>query len=183
MVPLALLMIALSWSYSAPPLRLLARGLGELTTALVVTLLTPLLGFYIQRGTISLLPFLASAPLCGLQFAMLLTIELPDAAGDAAVNKRTLVVRWGADRAARFCAVIIAASFAALPLLVLSGLPWPIAGAAALIAPLGAWQSIRMTRGAFRDPSRWENLAFCGVALLIATALAELAGALVVLLG
>jgi 1,4-dihydroxy-2-naphthoate octaprenyltransferase len=49
-LPLCLLIIALAWSYSAPPLRLLARGLGEATTALVVTLLTPLLGYYVQRG-------------------------------------------------------------------------------------------------------------------------------------
>ncbi len=48
--PLALLIIALSWCYSAPPVRLLSRGLGEATTALVVTLLTPLLGFYTQSG-------------------------------------------------------------------------------------------------------------------------------------
>ncbi|HTM43526.1 MAG TPA: prenyltransferase [Polyangiaceae bacterium] len=180
--PLALLMVALSWSYSAPPLRLLARGLGELTTALVVTLLTPLLGFYLQRGAMSPLPFLASAPLCGLQFAMLLTIELPDAVGDAAANKRTLVVLWGAEHAARLCAIITSASFCALPVLVFFGLPWPIAMAAALTAPLGVWQSLRLVRGAFREPGRWESLAFCSVALLFTTALAQLAGALGVLM-
>src|SRR6478735_8859285 len=42
--PLCLLIIVLSWCYSSPPLRLLSRGLGEATTAFVVTLLTRLLG-------------------------------------------------------------------------------------------------------------------------------------------
>src|SRR3954469_1842475 len=45
LLPLALLIILLSWFYSAPPVRLLSRGLGEATTALVVTLLTPLFAF------------------------------------------------------------------------------------------------------------------------------------------
>jgi len=176
-LPLALSMIALSWCYSAPPLRLLSRGLGELTTALVVTLLTPLLGFCVQSSTVEPLPFLVCAPLCGLQFAMLLTIELPDAAGDAAKGKRTLVVRWGAKWGARWAAVAVTASFLALPILALCGLPKSIAAAALLPAPFGAWHAVRLLRGAFREPRHWENLAFCSVLLLFLTACAELIGA------
>jgi 1,4-dihydroxy-2-naphthoate octaprenyltransferase len=179
-LPLALLIIALSWAYSAPPLRLSSHGFGELTTALVVTLLTPLLGFYLQNGALRLLPVLASLPLCGLQFAMLLTIELPDAAGDRAIGKRTLVVRHGAEWGARSGAGIVLGSFCFLPVLVLLGLPWQVAAWAALSAPLGAWHALRL-RGAFRDPERWESLAFCSVALLAATTSAELVGALLTL--
>jgi 1,4-dihydroxy-2-naphthoate polyprenyltransferase len=175
-LPLALSMIALSWCYSAPPLRLLSRGLGELTTALVVTLLTPLLGFCLQMSTIEPLPFLVCAPLCGLQFAMLLTIELPDAAGDAAKGKRTLVVRWGAEWGARWASVAVTVSFLALPVLALCGLPKPIAAAAFLPAPFGAWHGVRLFRGAFREPKHWESLAFCSVLLLFLTACAELIG-------
>lgn len=176
-LPLALLIIVLSWCYSSPPLRLLSRGLGEMTTAFVVTLLTPLLGFYVQSGTLRPLPFLACFPLCCLQFSMLLTIELPDAVGDAAQGKRTLVVRRGAEWAARCSAAILVVTFAALPILYLLGLPPRIALFAALPAPLGLWQAIRLSRGAFRDPKHWESLALCSVALLATTTLAELVGA------
>ncbi len=178
-LPLSLLIIALSWAYSAPPLRLLSRGLGELTTALVVTLLTPLLGFYLQSGELRLLPVLACLPLCGLQFAMLLTIELPDAAADAALGKRTLVVRHGAEWGARYGACLAIASFALLPLLVCCGLPWRIAALAALLAPLATWHALRLWRGSFRDPTRWESLALCSVLLLAGAASAELIGALI----
>jgi 1,4-dihydroxy-2-naphthoate octaprenyltransferase len=178
LLPISGLMLLLSWAYSAPPFRLLSRGLGELTTALVVTLLTPLLGFYVQTGRLLLLPVLACLPLCALQFAMLLTIELPDAASDAALGKRTLVVRRGAEWAARCCAGVVVVSFCALPLLVLFGLPWPIAALAALPAPLAAWHALRMLRGAFREPKSFGGLAFCSVALLASTALAELIGTL-----
>jgi len=177
-LPLSLLVIGLSWFYSAPPLRLLGRGLGEATTAFVVTLLTPLLGFYLQSGAALRVLFLACFPLCCLQFAMLLTIELPDAAGDSLQGKRTLVVRQGAEWAARRAAACFVAAFASLPLLVLLGLPWRVALFAALPAPLGIVQAVRLLRGAFRDPKNWESLALCSVALLATTALAELAGAL-----
>jgi 1,4-dihydroxy-2-naphthoate octaprenyltransferase len=178
-IPIALGMLVLSWCYSAPPLRLLSRGLGELTTALVVTLLTPLFAFYLQRAVVRPVLLLSCLPLCGLQFAMLLTIELPDAAGDAALGKRTLVVRRGAEWAGRAGAVILVASFGVLPVLVLCGLPWLIAALAALSLPLGAWHAARLMRGAFRDPACYESLALCSVLLLVAPALGELAGALI----
>ena len=54
---------------------------------------------------------------CALQFAMLLAIELPDAAGDAVAGKRTLVVRLGAAAGARLYAALTIAGFGALPLL------------------------------------------------------------------
>src|SRR3954468_8082672 len=63
-LPLALLIIVLSWCYSAPPLRLSSRGLGEATTVCVVTLLTPLLGFYVQSGAVRPALLLACLPLC-----------------------------------------------------------------------------------------------------------------------
>jgi 1,4-dihydroxy-2-naphthoate octaprenyltransferase len=176
-LPLALLIIVLSWCYSAPPLRLLSRGLGEATTTFVVTLLTPLLGFYVQSGTLRPLLFLACFPVCCLQFSMLLTIELPDAAGDAALGKRTLVVQRGAEWAARSSAAILVMTFGSLPILFVLGLPPRIAICAALPAPLGLWQAARLARGAFRAPRHWESLALCSVVLLAITALAELSGA------
>ncbi|MEO6600636.1 MAG: prenyltransferase [Polyangiaceae bacterium] len=180
-LPLSLSIILLSWAYSAPPLRLLSRGLGELTTALVVTLLTPMLGFYLQSGAFARLPLLACLPLCGLQFGMLLTIELPDAASDAALGKRTLVVRRGAEWGARCGAGVVVVSFCVLPLFVRFGLPSPIAVAAAVLAPLGVWHASRLLRGAFRDPERFQGLALCSVVLLAGTTLAELIGALLAL--
>jgi 1,4-dihydroxy-2-naphthoate octaprenyltransferase len=170
-------MIGLAWGYSAPPLRLCARGLGELTTALVVTLLVPLFGYDLQAGALAAPIFLAAALPCALQFAMLLAIEFPDAAGDAAVGKRTLVVRLGALPAARLYAATTLAAFGALPLLARAGLPARVAVAPVLLAPIAIWQSVRVARGAYGDSARWGSVAFWAVALLIASAGAELAAA------
>jgi 1,4-dihydroxy-2-naphthoate octaprenyltransferase len=179
LLPFWLLVMSLAWSYSSPPLRLLGRGLGELATVLVVTVFTPLLGFYLQCGAVERSLFLVCLPLCALQFSMLLTIELPDRAGDAASGKRTLVVRWGERSGARAGAALIAVAFVSLPLLVWGGLPWNIAATSALVAPLGVWQAMRLWRGTSGRSARFESLAAGSVGLLFLMAVAELSGTLI----
>jgi len=173
-LPLLLIMVVLAWEYSAPPLRLHSTGLGELNVALVVSCMTPLAGYYLQTGRLAALPFLAAAPLCCLQMAMLLAIEFPDAAGDAATGKRTLVVRMGAPAAARAYQLVIVAAYAMLPALVRAGLPRAVALAALVPSPLAALLLLRMAGGAWRRAGAWEGLAFGSVALLVTTTTAEL---------
>ncbi|HEX2671357.1 MAG TPA: prenyltransferase, partial [Polyangiaceae bacterium] len=175
-LPLSLLIVGLSWCYSAPPLRLLSRGLGEATTALVVTVLTPLLGFYTQAAVWRSTLLFACFPLACLQFSMLLTIELPDAAGDTAQGKRTLVVRHGARWTGRAIASILLVAFGSLPLLFVMGVPIKVMAFAGLLTPFAAWQAVRLWRGPLDDPRRWESFALCSVALLITTTVAELGG-------
>jgi 1,4-dihydroxy-2-naphthoate octaprenyltransferase len=176
--PGVVLMSLLSWAYSAPPLRLCARGLGEVTTAVVVTFLVPWLGFVLQAGTSSRLVPLAVIPVCAFQFVMLLAIEFPDAAGDADTGKRTLVVRLGGAWAARLYVLVVSLAYLTLPLWVSWGLPPRIAIAASTTAPLAAWQVTRVAGGAWREPDRWESVAFWSVALMIATAVVQILAAL-----
>ena len=89
-IAVLLVAVILSWFYSAPPLRLHSRGVGELTVALVVPVLTTLAGYTLQTGRIGRAPLLAALPLAFFQFAMLLAIEFPDAEGDALAGKRCL---------------------------------------------------------------------------------------------
>jgi 1,4-dihydroxy-2-naphthoate octaprenyltransferase len=167
--------LILAWSYSAPPLQLHSRGLGELTTALLVPCAATLIGFWLQAGRFDLVPVLVVVPLCLLQFAMLLLIELPDRIGDAAVGKRTLVVRLGPGAAARLCLGVLAAAFAILPVLVALGLP-PFAMSANLLGlPIATWLAWQLAHRAWADAGRWEALSFLGIALLIGTAAADLA--------
>ena len=177
LVPILLTILVLAWEYSGPPLRLHSTGFGELDTALVVTVLVPLTGFYVQAGSLdgaSVLA-LATAPLCALQLAMLLAIELPDAVGDAKTGKRTIVVRFGGARSAWLYAALTALAYLALPVLVMAGLPLRVAALAALPAPIALWRIARVLQGQWRERERWEGLAFWAVALLIATSGSEVA--------
>ena len=171
-LPIILLTLLLAWGYSAPPIRLHARGLGELTTTLIVPGLTPILGFYLQSGRIGPPILLAIVPLLGLQLATHLSVNFPDALSDAAAGKRTLVVRYGTG-AGRLYVLALIAAYAVLPLVALAGLPPTVAAAAALTAPLAAWQAWRIARGAWARPATWSSVAFVSIILLIGTAALE----------
>jgi len=172
----------LAWFYSAPPLRLHSHGLGELTTTLAVTLMTPLTAYYLQAGMLTWLPVLAVIPLCCYQFAMLLSIEFPDAEGDQLAGKGTLVVKLGAASSARLYVTLLLLALGVLPLLLLGGLPRLIAVAIAALCPLTFWQIWRIYRGDWHDLKRWNGLGFYSIVLLVATSAAELV-AFVILIG
>lgn len=173
--PLLLLALVLAWSYSSPPLRLHSRGVGELSAAVLVPGLTPLVGFYLQAGRFTWLPFLAVWSLVCLQFVMLLTIEFPDAAGDEAAGKRTLVVRLGGQRAARWLLGALGLAYGALVGLVPAGLPLGAALAVLVISgPVALWLAWQISKGAWAVPGRWNTLGFWAIALLMLATIAEL---------
>ena len=173
-LPVLIAIAVLAWAYSAPPLRLCARGLGEIDTAIVVTGLVPFLGFALQApdlaGVDTLL--LAITPLMLLQIAMLIAIELPDAAGDEATGKRTIVVRIGRDRAAQLYVMITTLAYVAIPIASLLGLPTRVVVAATLPVPIAGW---RLARIAQDKTAGLEAVTLFGVMLLMGTAAAELA--------
>jgi 1,4-dihydroxy-2-naphthoate octaprenyltransferase len=162
----------LAWSYSAPPLRLCASGLGELDTALVVTVLVPWLGFHLQAEGGSAQLALSIVPLALLQLAMLIAIELPDAAGDVATGKRTLVVRLGVTHASRLYVAITAAAFLWPAVAYGAGVPGRVAIAMAAPAPLAIWQ---IARSDHTDPAAYERLTWIAVGLFAITAASVLA--------
>lgn len=91
--------LLLAWAYSAPPLKLMSRGLGELTVALAWFLVV-IGADYVQRRQFFIIPASAAASLALMVAALLVINGVPDAQADASVGKRTLVVRLGAHGAA-----------------------------------------------------------------------------------
>jgi 1,4-dihydroxy-2-naphthoate polyprenyltransferase len=176
------LALALSWCYSAPPLWLNRRSLGEITGALVVPGLPLLLGYQLQSGRLTLAPLLAAVPLICMQFAMLIAVNVPDAAGDQAVGKRTLVVRYGTQAAAWLYCGALALAYAALPLLVIGGMPLPVAGLLLLGAPLALWLARQALRGAWHTLARAEQIGFWSIGLLTGSGLLQLVGFILITL-
>jgi 1,4-dihydroxy-2-naphthoate octaprenyltransferase len=173
-LPILLLALILGWSYSSPPLHLNSHGLGELTGAILISGLTPMVGFYLQARSLELLPFLVVFPLCCFQFAMLLVINFPDEAGDAAAGKHTLIYFLGKKNNSRFYITLLLLSYATLPLFLLLGLPGIVALALLLISPLAIWLAWRVWRGAWAEPDQWDSLGFWSIGLLMASVSAEL---------
>jgi 1,4-dihydroxy-2-naphthoate octaprenyltransferase len=179
-ISLLLVGMALAWFYSAPPIRLVERGLGELTAAIVVPGLTTLSGLTLQGGEIGLVALLAILPPAFFQFAMLLAVAFPDAEADAATGKRTLVVRLYGERAAWLHSLVLIMGFLTmlLGLIVLAVRVDISLGMSLLLIwivtlPFGLWHGARVALGAWCDPRRWGSVAFWGVALLTGIAALE----------
>jgi 1,4-dihydroxy-2-naphthoate octaprenyltransferase len=100
--------------YTAPPIRLVTRGIGEVFIGLNFGVLMVLGSYYVQAQNLAWEPVVASLPVAFLITAVLYINEFPDARADEAAGKRTLVVRLGKRRAAKGYAVIIFAVFFSL---------------------------------------------------------------------
>jgi 1,4-dihydroxy-2-naphthoate polyprenyltransferase len=167
---IALAIAGLAWTYSAPPVRLLARGLGELDTIAVVALLVPLAGYAAFAHTLDAHAALATLPGICAMFAMMISVEIPDVVSDTTAGKRNLVVRWGVVYAA-----IAARTFATSAVLLLL-----LVGNAAFGAPAPAFLAVvpaAIVAAAFAVPHDvahlgFASLPFLGVALYGLTACA-----------
>lgn len=91
--------LVLGWAYSAPPLKLASRGLGEAAVA-ACWLLVVVGADFVQRGEFGWMPVAAGLSFALLVANLLFINQFPDHDGDAASRKRTLVVMLGPDTAA-----------------------------------------------------------------------------------
>lgn len=105
LLPIFLAAGLLAWYYSAPPLRLTSRGLGELATAGGVGAIIPLAG-YVSSGA-GVVPGLALllVPFFCFTFCSIISVELPDIEADRASGKVSLSSRFGMETASRAAAV------------------------------------------------------------------------------
>ena len=91
--------LLIAWAYSAPPLALNSRGLGELCIAVAFGLLTVMGTDYVQRASFDAFPLLAAISYGLLTSSLLYINQFPDRKADEAAGKHHLVVRLGAQRA------------------------------------------------------------------------------------
>ena len=147
---LGVLGLILAWAYSAPPLALNSRGLGELVVAVGFGLMVPLGIDLVLREALAPLPLFAGASYALLVAGILYLNQFPDLEADRLAGKRHWVVRLGARRGRWIYPVLVLAAYGLLALGVLAGplpawtllgllpLPASIAAAAILIRHAGA---------------------------------------------
>jgi 1,4-dihydroxy-2-naphthoate octaprenyltransferase len=136
--------IVLSIFYTAPPLKLVYRGLGELTTAIGFGPLM-LVGAYVVQslGVLRPEPFVASIPIALLVALILYVNEVPDRSADARAGKRTLPVRLPQGAVINVYVIAATAAFVTIVVGVLAGLlPIP-----ALLALLPIPLALRVREG------------------------------------
>ncbi len=115
--PVELLIIALcanflGWSYSAPPLRLVSRGLGEVAIALAVGFAIPAVGYLAIKGQLDSLMWLFGLPFILYGLMLALSLQAPDIEVDRKVGKRNIGARKG--KRAVFAIILMTISAALL---------------------------------------------------------------------
>lgn len=140
--------------YSAPPLSLAGRGLGEITVGLDFGILAVLGTYVAQTGQIDSAPLAAAIPVACLISTLLFINEFPDYEADKATGKRTLVVRLGPEKARYYVAAIASAAYLSIISSVLAG--WLPPGS--LIAVLPVILIVKAIDSLFINYNRGPNL-------------------------
>jgi 1,4-dihydroxy-2-naphthoate octaprenyltransferase len=122
--------VASGFLYTALPVAIGYRGIGEFFVGLNFGPLAVLGAHYVQAGTLSPAALMASIPVGLLIAAVLYINEFPDYEADRQVNKRTLIVIFGPERSRYGYIAIIALTYAAIAAFVaIAGLPaWALLG-------------------------------------------------------
>jgi 1,4-dihydroxy-2-naphthoate polyprenyltransferase len=175
---LGLLGMLSAWFYSAPPLRLVNRGWGEVTASMVTAFCVPFAGLTFQTGTIILLPifFMVCVPLVIIHISMMVAFEFPDIKVDAAFGKRTLSVRLGLGRAAWLHNGLIGSAFVLYGLFAWLGYTGAAGRYVFLVLPLALWQMFRIRWQVRHPEAGFQWLTIGAVSLFGLTAILWLLG-------
>jgi 1,4-dihydroxy-2-naphthoate octaprenyltransferase len=114
--------IFLSIFYSAPPFKLVHRGLGEICVAAGFGPIMVLGTYYVLAREFSFEAFWASLPVALLIMLVLYVNQIPDRSSDAKAGKNTIVVRLSEQAIVRGYALSVIATYVAIVAGVVFGL-------------------------------------------------------------
>src|SRR3990170_9109567 len=104
--------VFLSLAYTAPPFRLVHRGLGEICVALGFGPIMVLGSYFVVAQRLSGEAFYASLPVAILIMLVLYVNQIPDKPADAKAGKWTIVVRLSKEKIVAGYALSVAVTFA-----------------------------------------------------------------------
>ena len=174
--------VFLSVFYTAPPLRLVHRGLGEICVALGFGPIMVFGTYFVIAQRFSLEALWASVPVAILIMLVLYINQIPDRRGDERAGKRTIVVRLSQRAVISGYGLSVVVAYASIAAGVVAGVLTPWTLIALVTAPL----ALQVYRGLARYyDSPYELMAtlgkniqlhlFAGLALAAAYVVATLA--------
>ncbi len=175
---IGLLGLFTSYGYTAPPLKFVYRGVGELAVGTSFGPLLVLGSYYVQTQTFSLEAFLASLPVGILVMLILYVNEIPDRTWDDEAGKRTLVTRMREERVVQGYVI----SIVTLYVIIVLGIAARIFPATAILALLTIPMALKVTRlikGNLGNPYGLMPAMSRNIKLYVYTTLLLLAGYLI----
>lgn len=151
--------VLISVFYTAPPVRLVHHGLGEIAVAIGFGPVMVLGAYVVQAEKLTTEPFVASVPIAILIALVLYVNEIPDRRSDAAVGKRTLPVRLSREAVTTGFLLAASAAFATVFVAAVLG----VIPRAAVISLMGIPLALSVYRGIRQYyTSPYELMAFMG---------------------
>lgn len=142
-IPLGAAGILIGYFYTAKPVQLSYRGLGEVAIFFTCGWLANMAGYYLQTAQFSTITTLISFPGAISVFLVILMNEVPDIKSDQQVNKRNLAVRLGKEKTAYLYLALLIICFPLMVALVFFGVP-PISAALSVVLMPFMFMNIRM---------------------------------------
>jgi 1,4-dihydroxy-2-naphthoate octaprenyltransferase len=136
--------------YTADPVVLKARALGEVTVFIMWGLLIPLGAFMVQTGSFSVTPMLAAVPIGLFVALVLLANNIRDIDYDGSIKTRTIAVVMGAESAGKLYAALVGAAYLFVVVGVFGRL-LPLWSLVVFLTVPGARGLVRMFRGPVPD--------------------------------
>jgi 1,4-dihydroxy-2-naphthoate octaprenyltransferase len=151
--------VFLSVFYTAPPLRLVHRGLGEICVALGFGPIMVLGTYFVVTQKLSWEAFYASLPVALLIMLVLYVNQIPDRPADARAGKRTIVVRLSKQAIVRGYALSAALAFALVAMGAIAGIMplWTLIA----LAPIPLAVQVYKALGSYYD-SPYELMSAMG---------------------
>ncbi|MGH2807646.1 MAG: prenyltransferase [Actinomycetota bacterium] len=136
--------VFLSIFYTAPPFKLVHRGLGEIAVALGFGPIMVLGTYFVIAQQLTFEAFYASLPVALLIMLVLYVNQVPDRPADERAGKRTIVVRLGKSAIVKGYAASVIATYVLIVVGALTGIMpiWTLAGVATIPLALQVYKGL-----------------------------------------
>lgn len=167
---LALVFLALdliiALSIAVPPIRLAARGYGELASAILLSGTPVLIAFLIQVNTLHRLVTYLSFPLVILALAYYLVLDFPTYSTDQSIGHQSMLVRLTWQRAIPLHNLLIVVSYLFYASGPLFGIPTALVWPPLLTVPLAIYEIIMLRNISAGLKPNWSILTINSTALM-----------------
>ncbi len=159
-IPFGVLALFIGYFYTAKPIQLSYRGLGEIAIWLSCGWLATIIGYYLQTGHLDMVATLASIPGATSVFLVILINEIPDIASDSVVGKRNLAVRLGREKTALLYIALLLLCYAFMIAIIFFGIPKLTALLSLILLPLIIWNILSLRKkGSLDDAKALEGIS------------------------
>lgn len=172
-IPLGIVGILAGYFYTAPPVKLAYRGLGEIAIAFSYGWLAVFIAYYLLAGVPND-PFvhIITIPVALTSLSTMLTLELPDFESDDAGGRKNLVIRLGKRRAVLLNMVVLMAVAVSLLWIDYSSIPFPRTYVPVIPAAMAIYSVGVLLRGDWRHPENYAALSGLALTLDVGTTIA-----------